>query len=143
MAQAPNPSAPRNPAPVSGPSQFSKRTDLAGQPQRDLPNAGYGEQKDFQAIQGGARMAQAPQPQTPQIVPLSAPSQRPNEPVSAGYSTGPGAGPSALGLEKFSDIQKADFKRLAEYMPIMEHYVNSGASTGTMKAFMRFLRSQT
>lgn len=46
---------PSNPAPVSGPGKFSGRTD--GQTARALPDAGYGEQAEFQEMQGGAPMS--------------------------------------------------------------------------------------
>ncbi len=56
---------------------------------KQLPNAAYGEQKEFQDMQAGAPMAKTPTPQMPQInpmagiVPLTAPTQRPDEPVTA------------------------------------------------------------
>ncbi len=70
----------------SGPGPFSKRTDRQGA--KKLPNAAYGEQKEFQNMQAGAPMAKTPTPQMPQInpmagvVPLTAPTQRPDEPGS-------------------------------------------------------------
>ena len=42
----------------------------------------------------------APQvaPTGPSVTPLTAPTQRPNEPVTAGAALGPGVGPEALGI---------------------------------------------
>lgn len=132
----------KNQAPVSGPGPFSARTDRgSGQPIRRMPNAGYGENKDFEQIQQGAAMAAAPQ--GPSIVPLSAPTQRPNEPVTAGAALGPGPGREALGIPSPADERLQDFDKLAQYLPLMEMYANTPMSSGTMKTFVRFLRSQT
>lgn len=87
---------PAHPAPVSGPGALSQRTDGgAGQPIRDWPDAGYGENKSYRAQQAGAPLAQSPG--LPPVIPLDAPSQRPGEPVTAGAPLGPGPGPEALG----------------------------------------------
>lgn len=95
---------PANPAPVSGPGAMSRRTD--GQPQAQLPDAAYGEQKTFQEIQGGAPMGGQPAgtggpPITPLdtsgVTPLSAGSVFPEEPVTAGADLGPGPGSAVLG----------------------------------------------
>jgi len=74
-----------------------------------LPNAKYGEQKDFQSIQGGAPMGSPASPTganagggPPVQMPteFGAPTQNPNEPVTAGAAAGLGAGPDALNLPK-------------------------------------------
>jgi len=112
--------APANPAPVSGPGSLSRRTDGgpgSRQAQRyvaNMPN--YGDGQDMMDIQGGAPMAATPsptpvsasqmaqnaqqqaQPQGQPVTPLSAPTARPNEPVTAGAALGPGPGMSALGI---------------------------------------------
>lgn len=89
---------------------MSRRTD--GQPQQSLPDAAYGEQKTFREIQGGAPLGGPPQeasgpgglPITPLdtsgAVPIGAPSQNPDEPVTAGADAGPGPSSSVLGLEQ-------------------------------------------
>ena len=117
--------APANPAPVSGPGRLSARTDgtaayKAQQAERyiaGMPN--WGDGQDMMQIQSGAPMAATPsaqpgspsqmaqaaqqqgqaqgQPQQP-VTPLSAPTQRPNEPVTQGAALGPGAGTNILGL---------------------------------------------
>lgn len=126
---------PRKPAMVSGPGKMSKRTD--GQPRAQLPDAGYGEQKDFQAIQSGAPMAAAGQAM-PNITRLDAPTERPDEPVTAGAPSGPGPGPAALGLGTKTIAD--DFKSLRAYMPLLQMYADSDASSGTMRAFVRYLK---
>jgi hypothetical protein len=109
---------PANPAPVSGPGALSQRTD--GGPKQgvvQLPDAKYGENRDFVAQQQGAPLSKSPnQPtepvssspmqggsnpppdaaaQTPlDLVHMGAPTGRPNEPVTAGAALGPGPGPA-------------------------------------------------
>lgn len=105
--------APANPAPVSGPGRLSQRTDGgAGAMQGAKYMAGlpYGEGQEFQDVQSMAPMEAAPRTpsassvgaspsdlrEMPQVTPLTAPTQRPNEPVTAGIDMGPGAGSDVL-----------------------------------------------
>lgn len=91
---------PMNPgAGVSGPGKFSKRTD-------NLPSAYYGEGVETAAISSGAAKAKTRgaadnvggRPKgAPDVVPLSAPTQRPDEPITAGIDIGPGPGSSIMG----------------------------------------------
>jgi len=128
-----------NPGAVSGPGRLSKRSDLPpGQGAKRLPNAAYGEQKQFQAEQAGAPMAKA----NPSVIPLSAPTNRPMEPVTAGVDAGPGPGSEILGLKTPVDTQLQDLSVLAKYMPLMERFADSPESSGTTKAFIKYLRSQ-
>ena len=124
----------------SGPGKFSKRTDRQGAKQ--LPNAAYGEQKQFQADQAGAPMAKTPNPMA-DVVSLSEPSRRPDEPVTAGVDSGPGPGREILGLKTPTDVTLEDLSKLSQYMPLMMQYADSPQSSGTMKAFVKYLRSQT
>lgn len=85
---------PSSPAPVSGPGSLSQRTDN-GQPARWISGDQYGEGKEMMELQTSAQMSKAaptPRPAmatpagngTPaEFVPLFAPTQRPNEPVTA------------------------------------------------------------
>jgi hypothetical protein len=107
---------PVNPlAGVSGPGKFSVRDDI--------PSSSYGEGVETAAIKAGAPLAKtadvrptslsaqgmAPS-QMEKITPLYAPTQRPDEPITAGSIMGAGPGPEALGMnavaprEKLSDI---------------------------------------
>ena len=96
---------------TSGPGKFSKRTDL--------PSAGYGEGVETAAIQQGAPLAKTPDvrpmsqsamgmapSQLERITPLYAPSQRPDEPITAGIGMGAGPGPEALGMNAVAPRQK-------------------------------------
>jgi hypothetical protein len=68
------------------------------------PGGKYGERQASMQQQSAAPMAgsQAPNkmniavPQQQPIVPLTAPTQRPDEPITAGSPFGPGVGPEAL-----------------------------------------------
>ena len=109
---------PRNPAPVSGPGQLSRRTDGGpAQVNAQMTGMGYGENKDFMQIQEGANMAATPRParamKTPQASPMAAMgsggaaplfsnTQRPDEPVTAGVNFGPGAGAPTIQSNKVS-----------------------------------------
>jgi len=91
---------------VSGPGKFSKRTDglsfesteygsgvenaanLAGGPLAKTP--------DVRAT-SLSEMGMAPSQMEP-VTPLYAPSQRPDEPITSGISTGDGPGPEVLGM---------------------------------------------
>lgn len=99
---------PTNPAPVSGPGQYSRRTD-GKQPVMDLTGGAYGDAQDFRNIEQAAPMAQsaptpsgggapAPAPPPSAVIPFGAGTQNPNEPVTSGAASGPGPGMASLGL---------------------------------------------
>jgi hypothetical protein len=83
----------------SGPGKFSTRTDLP-------PSKEYGERKQMQEIISGADTATTrgsadpavgrPRTALPEVTPLMAPSQRPDEPITAGIDLGAGPGSSAM-----------------------------------------------
>jgi hypothetical protein len=99
---------------AAGPGKFSKRTDGLS-----FQSPEYGAGVEMAAIKSGAPLAKTPDvrptsrsemgmapSQTP-ITPLYAPTQRPEEPITAGIAMGPGPGPEILGTapraEKLSD----------------------------------------
>lgn len=125
------------------PGKYAKRTDLPAQGAKKLPDAAYGEQKDFQDIQGGAPMAKATPSPISEVIPFGAPTNRPDEPVTAGAASGPGVGTEALGIKSVADQQVSDLDVIAKYMPAMIMFADSPQSSGTMKAFVKYLRSQT
>jgi len=87
---------PENPAPVSGPGALSQRTDGGpSQPATYIPGLPYGEGQATYDQQTAAPMAGAQEPMA-EITPLMAPSQRPNEPITAGVNTGPGPGSEVM-----------------------------------------------
>ena len=111
---------------AAGPGKFSKRTDL--------PSQYYGEGVETASVKSGAplastrgvadnvggRPAGAPAVSAP-VTELFAPTQRPEEPITAGIDRGAGPGSEALGMQsplsqrKMSDI-------LAQMIP----YDNTG-----------------
>lgn len=125
----------------SGPGPFSKRTDRQGV--KRLPNAAYGEQKAFAEQQQGAPMNRSNQANSMgSVIPLNAPTQRPAEPVTAGVDAGPGGGREMLGIKSPVDTQLEDLAKLGKYLPLMMQFADSPQSSGTMKAFVKYLRSQ-
>ena len=116
---------PTSPAPVSAPGSLSQRTDGgpgAMQGAKYIAGLPYGQGQEFQDMQQMAPMEAAPStpsassvgaapnqlasgagsasplvaPGDINLVPLSAPSQRPYEPVTHGIPLGPGGGPEVL-----------------------------------------------
>jgi hypothetical protein len=92
---------------VSGPGEFSKRTDL------EVQSTGYGDKAQYQTNKSGAPLATAPKSpmlsQAPEVptgqpaapsVGLYDPTRRPDEPITSGIDMGPGVGSSALGMNK-------------------------------------------
>ena len=100
--------APMNPkAGVSGPGKFAVRTDKL-----EMGSTAYGEGVETQAIKSGAPLAETGDVrparagdvreaagQAP-VTELYAPSQRPDEPITAGIDMGAGPGSSALMMTK-------------------------------------------
>lgn len=115
---------PTNPAAVSGPGAHSRRTDT--QPHMQLPDAGYGEQADFQQIQSGAAIPKANQQTStggsaqavPPVTGLGAPTEQPGTPVTAGAALGPGPGQEALNLPQ-QDPDQLDAQALQKYLPTL------------------------
>lgn len=126
---------PANPAPVSGPGALSQRTDGGpSQPRMQLPDAGYGEQADFQAIQAGAPMAE--DPGAPMPPGLDAPTMRPYEPVTAGVPVGPGA--NSLIAPK--SVTQSDNQKIAKYLPQFEQMARLEDTPESFRLFVRYLK---
>ena len=89
---------PNNPAPVSGPGALSKRTD-GGPTQAATYMSGlpYGQGQQNYDNQVAAPMAGNPIPQMEMPTPLTAPTSRPNEPITAGVNIGDGPGSEVMG----------------------------------------------
>ena len=91
---------------VSGPGKFSKRTDGLS-----FQSTEYGSGVENTANKAGAPLAKTPDvratsrsemgmapSQMEPVTPLYAPSQRPDEPITAGIAMGDGPGPEVLGM---------------------------------------------
>lgn len=144
--------APTNPAPVSGPGALSRRTDGGpAQKLRNLPDAKYGEQATYQQDQRGAPMAQTPTPGTQAgavapnpaaqgVVPFSAPTQRPTEPVTAGAAMGAGPGPEALGIAP-QQVLNGDANKIAQYLPVLNFIGNQGDALPGARLFINTIKA--
>lgn len=138
-------------AEVAGPGQFSKRTDKAvAEANRNLPNAGYGEQAQYQSDQQGMKQPQEVNVQgmnfndlfgdaSSRVVPFNSPTTQPNVPVTAGAATGPGPGTEALGL---SDQRSEDLQRLQGWMPVLEFMANQPGASWAMRNVVRQVKAQ-
>lgn len=148
---------PMNPAPVSGPGSLSKRTDGGpSDPQaaQYISGLGYGQGKDFYETQvsGNEAIRSIEQTNLPTagfvnsassqpIIPLDAPTQRANEPVTFGADAGAGPGVSALGL--FDADRVADDKyraQVATYLPALLRIASMPTTSPTTRAIIRKLR---
>ncbi len=142
---------PSRPAPASGPGPLSQRTDGGpGQAMRQLSNPEYGEQADFQEIQSSAKMSQGLDfgslgqgsvPSGPQVTAMGSPTQRPDEPVTAGAPSGPGAGPEAVGHSVSAKEQAVlDARQVARYLPSLERMANRPDALPSFVRFVKYLR---
>jgi len=100
---------PASPKPVSGPGRLSQRTDGGPQQvQAEMSGMPYGENAEFNTMQSAAPMSASPTVRPSRgggraasggarggspMAPLFAPTQRPDEPLTAGAPFGPGDGP--------------------------------------------------
>ena len=99
MAQQGGYRKPNNPAPISGPGALSQRTDGGGtQPATYVPGLPYGQGQETYSNQVAAPMAGNPIPKMEMPTPLSAPTTRPSEPITAGIDRGAGPGSEAMGV---------------------------------------------
>ena len=124
MAQQGGYRQPANPAPTSGPGALSQRTDggavegmSAPQPKQDWTGLPYGDNKSVNDQQSAAPMAGEPVAPAAPVVPLNAPTQRPNEPVTAGIAQGPGAGPESRVLPNQAPTLIDTIRHLTQYDP--------------------------
>lgn len=131
---------PTNPAPISAPGRLSQRTDGGPgsmQGAKYVSGLPYGEGAEFQDMQQmapmekaagipsassvGAAPAQLAGMEPTPLTPLSAPSGRPNEPVTTGIDMGPGAGSEVLP----STVQYPNpYSLSAALQPLMQHDSN-------------------
>ena len=113
---------PMNPAPVSGPGELSQRTDGGAidgmtQPAQRYAGFGYGENLALEEQQAGASMAGTSKASFANFVPLDAPTQRPDEPLTAGINRGDGPGSEALQLPNRAPSLVDTIKYLVQFDP--------------------------
>lgn len=98
---------------VSGVGPMSERTDLnvSNQPARYISGLSYGEGEATYTQQTAAPMAGTPEmaePKLPPIVPLTEPTQLPNQPISYGASWGEGPGPNIGAMPGLDQVNPAN-----------------------------------
>ena len=133
---------------VSGPGKFSKRTDGLS-----FQSTEYGSGVENTANKAGAPLATTPDVrptsrsemgmaprQTRAVTPLFAPSERPDEPVTAGIAMGEGPGPEVLGINNNLDTQE-DKDRMLSYLPALEVVAASPNSSQAFRNYVRQLRA--
>ena len=110
---------------VSGPGPYAKRTDV-GTPEMKMGSIAYGEGVETADIKSGAPLSKTPdavseptgrlRKESAPVTELFAPTQRPNEPITAGVDIGDGPGSNALVMQsKFAQRKMSDI--LAEMIP--------------------------
>lgn len=136
-------------AEVAGPGQFSKRTDRAvGDANRNLPDAGYGEQAQYQAAQEGMQKPQEVNVQgmnfsdlfgnpAAGVTPLDAESTRPEEPVTQGADLGAGEDSSVL-----SSSQKETDQTMASYLFALKFIADRPGTSDSARNLVRNLRAR-
>lgn len=137
---------PSKPAAVSGPGKFSKRTDggPGKQPVRPITGLPYGEGQEMEDLQGSAPMSDTqgtPAPSgggftLPSVTPIGAPTERPDEPTTAGAPVGDGPGPEALGMGDPSP----EMATLKKYLPLLEPVVNRSDVPDSVRQLYLFVR---
>lgn len=127
---------------VSGPGKFAKRTDL------QVQSTGYGDAVAYDANKSGAPLATAPKSpllsQAPRVTagaPISGmydPTNRPEEPVTAGIDQGAGPGSEALITQQPDDT---NFRtKIAEYMPVLNYIAGLPNTSPETRSAIRQLK---
>lgn len=127
--------APNKPAAVSGPGKLSARTDgdPGKQPIRQMTDLPYGDAQAYTQQQQSAPLpaGQGTSSTPPNIIGLNEPSQRPDEPVTHGAPSGPGAGPEVLSFN-----QQAPAASYGSLQEILSQYATSDPS-GSMSSLLQ------
>ena len=139
---------PGNPAPVSGPGALSQRTD--GQGPQYMAGGEYGEGQEMLDIQGSAPMSRAPQMRPSrggsrgggmagmpsEVTPLFDPTQRPDEPITAGAPFGEGPGP----VEDPFQAQPNNLEIVLKYLPAIREAATHEGAPDRFRALARYLQ---
>lgn len=136
--------------PVSGPGQFSQRTDKAvSNANNTLPNANYGENRDYQEMKSSSPMAQSPGTSAPldigallgsmapESIPFDAESQMPDTPVTDGAAMGAGAGTEVLGPQPTDPSTSTN----ASWMYALMYMADQPGSSDSARNLVRKLKS--
>lgn len=122
------------------------------QPAKAMTGGQYGENKDMMELQTSAPMNASPTMATPsmgrpqmaptgqQIVPLDAPTQRPDEPVTTGIDMGPGAGSEVM-YANDKTLATEDRQRMLTALPTLSLLAESPSASNAFRNYVRYLRS--
>ncbi len=109
-----------------------------------MTGGAYGEGQEMNELQSSAPMSDtqgSPPPSgggapLPPVTPLGAPTERPDEPVTAGAPVGEGPGLEALGVNQTpSEIQS-----LKKFLPLLEPVVNRADMPDSLRQLYMFVR---
>ena len=131
---------------------YPQRTDLNAQKIAVAPGQTYGKGAEQEAAQRALPMAgQAPVPPPggaaapPATGPgpgaggaFSRPTDRPDEPMTAGVPMGPGPGPEALAMSQFA--ADPDLAAMAAYLPTLELLASQPNASPSARNYVRRLR---
>jgi hypothetical protein len=148
------PTAPQN---KFGVSATGGAGSAKGQPIRYTAGGNYGEGIENLEMQQSAPMSESgvnlPQgrgggapvmPTGRPVVPLSAPTQYPEEPITTGINSGPGAGREVLAAPSMLAAQSSDdIAKLQALLPVYKVIAESPNATNATRNFYRWLRSQS
>ena len=116
----------------------------------------YGENKDMMDLQTSAPLNASPTmpqgPVTPSmgrpqmapsntpVVPLDAPTDRPNEPVTTGIDMGPGQGSEVM-YANDTTLNAEDRQRMLTALPTLAILAESPSASNAFRNYVRYLRS--
>lgn len=116
----------------------------------------YGENKDMAELQTSAPMAASPTfaqsaatpsmgrpmraPVGQEVVPLDAPTQRPDEPVTTGIDMGAGAGSEVMYANN-QTLAAEDRQRMLTALPTLAILAESPSASNAFRNYVRYLRS--
>ena len=136
------PTAPQNNpnviSPLGGNGQSGRNTGTFQGP-KEMTGGSYGEATELRELQQGALMAgsRATEP----VVPITAPTARPDEPDTAGMPFGEGPGPEVLGLPSQADKFNED-TMVAKYIPILETMASDDDAPESFRLFVQAVRGR-
>jgi len=124
------------------------------QPAKAMTGGQYGENKDMMELQTAEPLNASPTyagtpsmgrgqsaPTGQQVVPLDAPTQRPNEPVTTGIDMGtPGAGSEVM-YANDQTLETEDRQRMLTALPTLSILAESPSASNAFRNYVRYLRS--
>lgn len=115
---------------------YANRTDMQAQPNMSVNTAATGGMPA-----PAPSPAPAPMPiRTPDDSPmLTAPSQKPGEPITAGLDFGSGPGSEALGMQSYSQQKQADIDTIKKHLPLLREASKFDGAPQTFVGLVNYL----